>query len=328
MWSQFSTELQDRYAVKVEPEALQKFHNQHTDGSATTTTTSAELYRMILASNLRDVTAYGLLPRDIASQPAFVLKNDVLVQIQTSRDATQPLRPCADMPEEDAILGGANQRATNHRLLRLTVTDGSVEVPAIELSTLRVFNGIPTPGEKLLLKEGTEVRNGMVIMTDNDVRFVGGSEPHLRDEFLLRKHRALLGTQAVTGLEGAPKFSPLSAVVDTVRAVKPSRVVDARSSKAPNPQSNSNGPRQEYAGSGRGGSGHANPHRGSDFVSRGGRGRGSSRGGGRGFDHGDRGRGGGKVHHYDAHVQLAPAAVAAVPRKFTDADFPPLGGEW
>ncbi len=170
--------------------------------------TASDLYSRALNANLCDCTLPGQLQRDLGSQQAATVRSTALLQIQTSRDATQPLRPCADMEDAEALLGAANQRTTSHRLLRLTLTDGHVEVPAVELKTLKAFRGIPIPGEKIVVKEGCEVRNGMIIMTDEHVKHVGGFVEQLRQEFLFRKGRAGVAYKHIAGLDGAPKFAP------------------------------------------------------------------------------------------------------------------------
>ncbi|KEG11193.1 hypothetical protein DQ04_02871030, partial [Trypanosoma grayi] len=131
------------------------------------------------------------------------------LQVQSSRDATQPLRPCADASAEEAALGAALQKDTNTRLLRLVLSDGHTEIPAIELSTLHVFRTIPIPGEKLLIKEKAEVRNGAIIMTETCVLPLGGEVQQLKREFLARKNRADVPYQTSAGLEAAPRFQPL-----------------------------------------------------------------------------------------------------------------------
>ncbi|EAN81506.1 hypothetical protein, conserved, partial [Trypanosoma cruzi] len=87
--------------------------------------------------------------------------------------------------------------------------DGHSEIPAIELTTLRVFRGIPVPGEKLLVKEGTQIKNGAIIMTEECVVPLGGEVLQLKKEFLSKRNRTDVPYQTSLGLEAAPRFQPL-----------------------------------------------------------------------------------------------------------------------
>lgn len=360
-WDGLVHQVLEKHYIKLDAEKLKKLLPGPPEASSSSAAhvSLSSAYQFVLNSNLSElVSAPGQLPRNTGSQPQSVLEAPALVQIQTSRDATQPLRPCADMDDADAILNAANQKATSHRLLRLTVTDGVIEVPAIELKTLKLFRGIPTPGEKLLLKVGTEVRNGMLIMTDEHIELLGGSEQHLKDEFLLRKHRNALmlsgGPQG--GLEGAPKFAPLEAVTTVKKQGSSSTAVPHPSSSHASTGGQSGGHRAKHHDNrqaeppshhhndrheSRGGHGHSGG-RGRGDGGRGGRGDGGGRGGGRG-GRGDGGRGGGRggydrdrghshqqQQYRDPQVMHGAQArsAAAAPPKFTDADFPELGGDW
>jgi tudor domain-containing protein 3 len=359
-WDGLVQQVLEKHHVKLDPEKLKKLMPPPQEAAAPSSAAHISVssaYQCILTANLAELVSApgGQLPRNTGSQPQSALEVPALVQIQTSRDATQPLRPCADMDDADAILNAANQKSTNHRLLRLTVSDGVVEVPAIELKTLRLFRGIPTPGEKLLLKVGTEVRNGMLIMTDDHVELLGGSEKHLRDEFLLRKHRnaQLLSGGPQGGLEGAPKFAPLEAVTTVKKhaaardptaqhhqaAHAPSGGLGGNRSHQDKPrdhrpaaplhndrQEGSGGYQSGGRGRGDGGRGRGNGGRGGGRGGRGDGGRGGGRGdGGRGGARGNSDRGG-QPYHHNAPLPARPSAQA--PPKFTDADFPELGGDW
>lgn len=356
-WDGLVQQVLDKHHIKIDAEKLKKVLPAQAsmsggqEGVSAAAVSVSDAFRCILHANITElVSAPGQLPRNTGSLPQGVLEAPALVQIQTSRDATQPLRPCADMDDADALLNAANQKATNHRLLRLTVSDGAVEVPAIELKTLRLFHGIPTPGEKLLLKPGTEVRNGMIILTDDTVEALGGSEKHLRDEFMLRKQRnALLsggGAQVVGGLEGAPKFAPLEAVTNVKKhAATPNtgnshrqQASSSGSAALPRESSHHQQEAQSGRGQGRGNAAHSGDRgsgRGGRHESRGGRGggdRGGRGGGGRGAGRGDGGRGdAGQPRQQYRDPAVHPASTrppVPPPPKFTDADFPSLGGDW
>lgn len=245
------------------------------------TLTAAELYRKALSENIKDIHDSSVLPFGIASQTSATLPSNVVLQVHTSRDATQPLRPCADATEEEAALHAALQRTNSRRLLRLVLTDGYVEIPAFELSTLSVFNGVPIPGEKLLLRAGTEVKSGAVIMTEKDVVPLGGEVTPLKMEFLAHRRRVEAGYQVSGGLQGAPKFRPIDAL--TTRAAFGDCGLP-RSDPPPQQQ------RRDRGGGGRPSGGGS--YRGRGRGRGGDQGRGGSRGGGGyGFHHDPKGNG-------------------------------------
>ncbi|KAG5478598.1 hypothetical protein LSCM1_06000 [Leishmania martiniquensis] len=171
--------------------------------------TAMELYQKSLRENLRDICGTSILPYGIGTQVSATFPNSVVMQINASRDATQPLHPCADASEEEAVLGAAFQRNWGKRLLRLQLSDGNVEIPALELCTLRVFKGIPTPGEKVLIHKDAEVRNGCIIMSETNVSLLGGEVHQLKQDFLAHRRRLEAGYQMSNGLDGAPRFAPL-----------------------------------------------------------------------------------------------------------------------
>ncbi|EKF27146.1 hypothetical protein MOQ_009138 [Trypanosoma cruzi marinkellei] len=201
--SALSTEVRARYHIAVSTRFVERL-------SATEGTVTAELiYHQALNENFKDITDVGTLPHGIASQVNSTLTSPVVLQVNSSRDATQPLRPCADSGEEEMIFAAAFQKTTNTRLLRLVLSDGHSEIPAIELNTLRVFRGIPVPGEKLLVKEGTQIKNGAIIMTEDCVVPLGGEVQQLKREFLSKRNRTDVPYQTSLGLEAAPRFQPL-----------------------------------------------------------------------------------------------------------------------
>ena len=291
--------------------------------------TSGELFTRALHANFSECTEPGMLQRDLGSQQLTTVRSTVTLQIQSSRDATQPLRPCADMEPEEAMLGAVNQRNSNQRLLRLTLSDGHVEIPAVELKTLKAFKGIPIPGEKVVVKEGSDVRNGMIILSDDKVQHLGGSVEQLRQEFLFRKGRLGAAYQHVAGLEGAPKFAPLRAISSS-NATQAARHLPVRISGAPSNRS----PAEPFRGSSERSRAREGTSRGDSDRGRGHQGRAGERGGGeRGRGGNTRGRGhyerGGNPRHVDpAERSLAPNRTPpeAVPQ-FNDEDFPSLG-EW
>lgn len=173
-----------------------------------------DIFRIILHSNLSDVVEASSLPIGIASQLSSTIPSNLVLQISTSRDATQPLRPSADATADEIDLYGSGQKNSPKRLLKLVLTDGLNNIGAFELCTLQTFHSIPIPGEKVLIKAGAEVKNGSIILNDDHVVLLGGEVLELKKAFLDHHHRvasaALSGYQTSIGIEGAPKFQPLS----------------------------------------------------------------------------------------------------------------------
>ncbi|KAH9593341.1 RecQ mediated genome instability protein [Trypanosoma melophagium] len=197
------TEFKARYHIAVSARFVERV-----SGSVENVNVES-VYQRALNENLKDITDVGTIPYGLPSQINAVLSTPLVLQVNSSRDATQPLRPCADTTEEEMTFGAALQKNTNTRLLYLVLSDGHTEIPAIELSTLRVFRGLPIPGEKLLIKEGAEVKNGAIIMTDDCVVPLGGEVQQLKREFLAIRNRSEIPYQTSTGLEAAPRFQPL-----------------------------------------------------------------------------------------------------------------------
>ncbi|KAG5504325.1 hypothetical protein JKF63_04770 [Porcisia hertigi] len=196
-------EVKEKFSLSLSPDYVERY------AQSRSSVTSLELYQKSMRENLRDICGTSLLPYGISAQVSATLPRAVVMQINTSRDATQPLCPCADVPDEQAILNAACQRNSTKRLLRLQLTDGNVEIPALELSTLRVFKDIPIPGEKVLIREGAEVRNGCIILSESNVSLLGGEVHQLKQDFLSNRRRLEAGYQTSNGLDGAPRFAPL-----------------------------------------------------------------------------------------------------------------------
>nr|CCC91988.1 conserved hypothetical protein [Trypanosoma congolense IL3000] len=156
------------------------------------------IYQMALKENLKDITDVGTLPYGAASLPSSTLTAPLVLQVNSSRDATQPLKPCLDIGDDESDRTATFHRNSKTRLLRLVLTDGHAEIPAIELSTLGVFRSVPVPGEKLLVREGTEIKNGSIIMTEDLIVPLGGEVQQLKKEIIIRQN-----------FTDAPRFQPL-----------------------------------------------------------------------------------------------------------------------
>ena len=241
----------------------------------------------LLDTDIDGVGELCKLERNVGSLATGAAEGPFIVQIMTVRDMTQPLRPCADMLDGEEVWSAANHKNSDTRLLRLTVTDGCVTVPAVELSTLQCFKRIPLPGEKLLFKRA-DVVAGMLMLTDAHVSCLGGNVPNLRSEALMPR-----GAKTGQGSTGAPRFEPFVPGTRYGRLTAPS---DAAAGGHAAASFGAGGGDHRPAGGYRGGSdGGRGSHRG-----RGGGG-GSDRGGGHGGggrgQHGGGGRGRGDHGH-------------------------------
>ncbi|GET88650.1 hypothetical protein, conserved [Leishmania tarentolae] len=291
-------EVRERYSLSLSTDYVERCVQ------ANASLTSLELYQKSLRENLRDICGVSLLPYGISAQGSATLPNAVVMQINASRDATQPLRPCADISEEEAILNSVFQKNSSKRLLRLQLSDGNVEIPALELCTLRVFQGIPTPGEKVLIRKGTEVRNGCILLSESNVSLLGGEVHQLKQDFLAHRRRLEAGYQTSNGLDGAPRFAPLEVGHHYGRSVGHSGAPvdmgyqDGASRYHTNARGSGSGNYSHRGGSRghaqQGGSNHGGRGSGGEYI-RGGRGRGGGGGDGS-YGNGDwrgHGRGGG-----------------------------------
>lgn len=232
------------------------------------------LFSNILKENLSDVVGESALPYGIASQSNAVIPKNILLQISSSRDATQPLRLSADMSEEEAAVMASDQKFSSKRLLRLVLTDGVASIVGVELTTLPNFSGIPIPGEKIRVKAGSEVKSGVIVFTPDNIELLGGEVKELKQEFLDHRRRMQSGYQTSTGIDGAPKFEPLAGKIDSIHRYN---VVPGDSHPSREGNRGRGGPPQ--GGRSQGGGKHHERARG-----KGGRGRG--RGDGRGSHHG------------------------------------------
>ncbi|CAD2219106.1 hypothetical protein AGDE_01715 [Angomonas deanei] len=197
-------ELKGKYFVSVSQEYVERITK------ATPSLNAETLYKRILSEDIKEFCdSTSALPYGIASHSSAVLPDSVVLQITSARDATQPLRPCAGSDELEEAVAAAGQRSTSNRLLKLVLTDGTVEIPAAELTTLSTFKGIPIPGEKLLIKAGAEVRSGYILLTEENVVLLGGEVAQLKRDYLNFKKRKDLGYKLSGGLEGVPLFEPL-----------------------------------------------------------------------------------------------------------------------
>ncbi|KAG5501159.1 hypothetical protein JIQ42_06157 [Leishmania sp. Namibia] len=336
-------EVREKYSLSLSTDYVERCVQSKTSLN------SMELYQKALRENLRDICGASLLPYGIGTQVSATLPNSVVMQINASRDATQPLRPCADVSEEEAVLNAAFHRNWGKRLLRLQLTDGNIEIPALELCTLPVFKGLPIPGEKVLIHKDTEVRNGCIIMSESNASLLGGEVQQLKQDFLAHRRRLESGYQTSNGLDGAPRFAPLEVGQHYLGNVVHSGaafVMEHRGGAALHCASErgrgrgndfhsgigsgqANQVSNSYGACGRGGDynrgGRDRRGSGRSYGGDGGRGRGRGAGGcrrrGVDVDVNDRSRVGGGAYHVDAASFQSPAAKFP---EINEANFPRL----
>lgn len=198
--------LESRYNLHLSPTYVERYITPLGDS-----VTLEKILDRILHQNLKDVVQRTCLPYGLTSQSASTIPSDTLLQITSSRDATQPLR--LSVTDEDITIQTAASRETDKRLLKLILSDGVGEICGVELSTLSLFRRMPIPGEKLLVKAGAEVKSGVIVFSETNAVFLGGEVAELKKEYLDCRRRLQNSIQAgssSTGLLGAPRFEPLS----------------------------------------------------------------------------------------------------------------------
>jgi hypothetical protein len=150
---------------------------------------------------------------------ATELTATVALRVISSTDVSQPT--C----KQRRINDGLPPRGGAGRLLRLQLTDGVVQCGAFEYRPLDPTLSVDV-GATLLVKQGTLVARGMLLLEAEKVELVAAPPPHAAAE----AHDA--AATKGDGLPSAPKFTPLPvAPVHASRggAAEPSRAIGAPS---------------------------------------------------------------------------------------------------
>ncbi|XP_078439528.1 tudor domain protein (DUF1767) isoform X2 [Wolffia australiana] len=110
----------------------------------------------------------------------------------------------------DIYQSSIDSSSKDRRLLRLNLTDGHTEVIAIECSPIPSINEPIIPGTKVLLQSKIPVRNGILCLSSNVVKIIGGVVQSLFDEWnVSQKYSGFSrSSQGVDG-SGPPAFEKL-----------------------------------------------------------------------------------------------------------------------
>lgn len=173
-----------------------------------------ETFSDVLSRDLREVGRPWLqaaVKAMHATVGPIALETTTGVQIHRITDVSKPTRRggddggagTSDRPDWDAA-------PTAHSLLQLQLTDGVASVPAIVMDAIPGISGATEPGCKLALHPGVVHVNGILCLTAQTARHLGGSCERLTAESALQ-HRTSAGREA--GPLGAPPFVPFGAAV-------------------------------------------------------------------------------------------------------------------
>ncbi|XP_009120842.1 tudor domain-containing protein 3 isoform X1 [Brassica rapa] len=131
------------------------------------------------------------------------LQGPKVLQISSVRDVTKS--------SAEEFLGSS----TGKRVLKLVLTDGKIEISALEYSHIPSLNNDVTPGTKVRLENKAVVREGLVCLTSKEVTVLGGHVQSLFEEWQMKKKYASLsrssGRQSQEGKagDGPPPFEEL-----------------------------------------------------------------------------------------------------------------------
>ncbi|KAL0887479.1 hypothetical protein Bca101_011462 [Brassica carinata] len=127
------------------------------------------------------------------------LQGPKVLQISSVRDVTKS--------SAEEFLGSS----TGKRVLKLVLTDGKIEISALEYSHIPSLNSDVTPGTKVRLENKAVVRDGLVCLTPKEVTVLGGHVQSLFEEWQMRrKYASLSRSSGGQSQEGkAPPFEEL-----------------------------------------------------------------------------------------------------------------------
>lgn len=128
-----------------------------------------------LQYDLRDV-GDSAFPEDFAKDPTK-LEKPIVVQIQKVRNVSAPK---------------ANEESTSApRMLKLTLHDGKSVCTGLEITPISSLSINTPPGTKLLLSnEGLEACHGVLWLTPNIIKVLGGKVSHMIEKWELNRSLA------------------------------------------------------------------------------------------------------------------------------------------
>eukprot|EP00092_Neocalanus_flemingeri_P015996 GFUD01017314.1.p1 GENE.GFUD01017314.1~~GFUD01017314.1.p1 ORF type:complete len:578 (-),score=233.17 GFUD01017314.1:12-1745(-) len=166
---------------------------------------------------ITDLTTPGVmdrpvLPPNLSECVKEDLPGQYTVQVQHGHDVSSPAygqlqklhqvdRENARVSADDSLASQAGQggyQATQggrfqqcweprpQRIMMLTVTDGFQTVEAMEHQVINVIPDVVTPGMKVQVLGPVTVRRGIIMLTSNSVRVLGGEVEELQEQFSLQ----------------------------------------------------------------------------------------------------------------------------------------------
>ncbi|KAF7238671.1 Tudor domain-containing protein 3 [Varanus komodoensis] len=131
---------------------------------------------IILIALNTDLRAIGkkFLPSDINGGKVEKLEGPCVLQIQKARNIAAP----KDNEESQAA----------PRMLRLQMTDGHTSCTAIEYNYMSKLSLNTPPGTKIKLLGIVEVKNGFLLLDENNTVILGGEVEHLIEKWELQRH--------------------------------------------------------------------------------------------------------------------------------------------
>ncbi|KFK26243.1 hypothetical protein AALP_AA8G221900 [Arabis alpina] len=127
------------------------------------------------------------------------LQGPKVLQISSVKDVTRS--------SAEEFLGSSNGK----RVLKFSLTDGKIEISALEYSHIPSINNDVTPGTKVRLENKAVIREGLVCLTPKEVTVMGGYVQSLAEEWQMKKKYASLSrkSQESKAGDGPPPFEEL-----------------------------------------------------------------------------------------------------------------------
>ncbi|XP_022126852.2 recQ-mediated genome instability protein 1 [Pieris rapae] len=131
-----------------------------------------------LLNDLKDICP-GSLPGNLKNQHKTTLSGRFVLQINAVVDIGTPayqqyLKLQKVNTENIEATTKFDDKVSNHRMIKLYMTDGVQDVTGIEYKPMRNLSCDITPGCKVLVKGPIECRRGMMLLTESSVELLGG----------------------------------------------------------------------------------------------------------------------------------------------------------
>ncbi|CAF4928453.1 unnamed protein product [Pieris macdunnoughi] len=131
-----------------------------------------------LLNDLKDICP-GSLPGNLKDQHKTTLNGRFILQINAVVDIGTPayqqyLKLQKVNTENIDATTKFEEKVSNHRMIKLYMTDGVQDVTGIEYRPMRNLSCDITPGCKVLVKGPIECRRGMMLLTEGSVELLGG----------------------------------------------------------------------------------------------------------------------------------------------------------